>query len=333
MAWVNRLSAFPLSIISFFMPFLVRQKKRIPLQSGLVNKLFFVLVSFSSFSQSSVNQFLKPSDSLNTSRKNLVYISESAVLGSSLLALNQLWYKDFEKSNFHFINDNDHWLQMDKAGHFYSSYHLSQFSASLLNWSGATKKEQLVFSTVASLGYLSAIEVMDGYSSKWGASSGDIIANVSGTTLFVAQELWWNEQRIVPKFSFHQTNFPSLRPETLGKSFSEQLFKDYNGQNYWLSFNIHSFTKLEFVPKWLNITVGTGATGMVYATNEAALEDYVIQNPYRQYYLSLDVDLTKINTKSQLLKTVFSIFNTLKIPSPTLEFGPKTRLRAYGFYF
>lgn len=337
MAWAYLVTNFPLSILSFFSCCLqerqATRKKRMPLQSGLVSTLFLVLVSFSSFSQSSVNEFLKPSDSLNKSRRNLVYISESTVLGSSLLALNQLWYKDYEKSKFHFINDNNNWLQMDKMGHFYSSYHLSNFSGCLMQWSGASKNEQLIFSSIASLGYLSAIEVMDGYSSEWGASSGDVLANVSGTALYVSQELLWNEQRIVPKFSFHQTNFPSLRPETLGKSFSEQLFKDYNGQNYWLSFNIHSFTKFDFVPKWLNLAFGYGATGMVYATNEDALENYVIQKPYRQYYISLDVDLTKIKTKSHFLKTIFSVFNTLKIPSPTLEFGPKTSLRAYGFYF
>ena len=60
------------------------------------------------------------------------------------------------------------------------------------------------------LGFLTVVEVFDGYSSEWGASSGDIVANVSGTALYVSQELLWNEQRITPKFSFHQNKFSSL---------------------------------------------------------------------------------------------------------------------------
>jgi hypothetical protein len=40
---------------------------------------------------------------------------------------------------------------------------------------------------------LLTVEVLDGFSSEWGAS-GDIIANASGTALFVSQELLWKEQ-------------------------------------------------------------------------------------------------------------------------------------------
>ncbi len=167
-----------------------------------------------------------------------------------------------------------------------------------------------------------------GFSKEWGASSGDIIANVSGTALFVSQELLWNEQRIVPKFSFHQTDFPTLRPNTLGESSLEQILKDYNGQNYWLSFNIYSFTKLDFVPKWLNLAVGHGGSGMLFGNKADALENGYIQNEYRQFYLSLDVDLTKIKTNSHFLKTIFSVFNTIKIPAPTLQLNSNKQVKA-----
>jgi hypothetical protein len=89
---------------------------------------------------------------------------------------------------------------------------------------------------------LTAVEVLDGFSSEWGASSGDIIANASGTA-FVSQELLWKEQRITPKFSFHTTQYAQYRPNVLGSSLAEQMLKDYNGQTYWLSVNLHSFYK------------------------------------------------------------------------------------------
>jgi hypothetical protein len=73
--------------------------------------------------------------------------------------------------------------------------------------------------------FLTAVEVMDGYSAEWGASSGDIIANAAGTALYVSQELIWQEQRITPKFSFHTTKYASFRPSVLGSSFSEQILK------------------------------------------------------------------------------------------------------------
>ena len=307
--------------------------KGFSLQSGLVKLVFFVFISVSGFSQSSINQFLTPSDSLNSTRKKAVYISEAAVLGTTLIGLNQLWYKDYDKSNFHFINDNEDWLQMDKLGHLYSSYHLGRIGAEALQWSGASKKEQLIYGSTIGLGFLTVVEVFDGYSSEWGASSGDIIANVSGTALYVSQELLWKEQRITPKFSYHKTNFPSLRPNTLGETPVEQVLKDYNGQNYWLSFNLYSFTKFEFVPKWLNLAVGYGGSGMLFGTQKDAFANGFIQDEYRQFYLSLDVDLTKIQTNSHFLKTVFSVFNTIKIPAPTLQLNSNKDVRAYGLFF
>ena len=144
----------------------------------------------------------------------------------------------------------------------------------------------------------------------------------------------WNEQRIIPKFSFHTTKYADLRPELLGKSVSEQILKDYNGQTYWLSANLRSFMPDSRVPKWLNIALGYGAEGMLSATPSSdvglALPDY---ERYRQFYLSLDVDLTKIDTKSTLLRTLFSLFNTIKIPAPTFEIRGSQGVKFHWIYF
>jgi hypothetical protein len=74
-------------------------------------------------------------------------------------------------------------------------------------------------------------------------------------------------------FSFHQTKFASQRPEALGAALNEQILKDYNGQTYWFSFNIHSFTKDSFFPKWLNLAFGYGGEGMLYGNDTEAIEN------------------------------------------------------------
>lgn len=53
----------------------------------------------------------------------------------------------------------------------------------------------------------------------------------------------------------------------------------------------------------------------------------------RQFYLSLDVDLTKINTNSHFLKTLFSVFNSVKIPAPTIEFRELGGIKWHFIYF
>ena len=52
---------------------------------------------------------------------------------------------------------------------------------------------------------------------------------------------------------------------------------------------------------------------------------------YRRFYLSLDIDLQRIPTRSKFLKTVFSLFNVIKFPCPTLEFS-QGKVQFHTFY-
>lgn len=286
------------------------------------------------FAQSDVQRFLTPSDSLHVPRRNAVVITEAGLSVGALALLGGYWYSDYPKSNFHFINDNAEWLQMDKAGHVFSAYHLSNYTSEALRWSGVSDKDRILYGAATGFLFLSAIEVLDGYSSNWGASAGDLIANATGTGLFVSQELLWKEQRITPKFSFHTTEYASARPNVLGRSFTEQLLKDYNGQTYWLSVNLWSFWKASQIPKWLNVAVGYGAEGMITGNDDLVNTVFLPEKQrYRQFLFSIDADLTKIETRSHFLKTLFSAVNTIKIPAPALEFNTKGRTRIHAFYF
>ncbi len=301
-------------------------------------KLKFILIlilSFTStsFSQSKLNQFLKPSDTLNSSRKTAIYISEAAVGSLTLLALNQLWYADYERSDFHTINDNKEWLQMDKMGHVFSSYQFGRMGANVLNWSGASKNEQLLYGATLGFTFLTAVEVLDGFSKEWGFSWGDMFANGIGTGLYIGQELLWEEQRITLKYSFHQTKFAKLSPDKLGNGFLEELLKDYNGQTYWLSCNMYSFFKNDHIPKWLNVALGYGAEGMLFANNQTVIGVCANKNRTRQFYVSLDIDLSRIETRSHVLRSVFDILNVIKVPFPTLEFTDKNDIKLHGIYF
>jgi len=283
--------------------------------------ILFILVSTISYAQENLNSFLKPSDTLNKPRRNAIIISEAAVAGITLISLNELWYADFERSKFHTVNDNSEWLQLDKFGHIFSSYQLGRFGAELLNWSGVRKKDQLIYGATLGFGFLTAVEVLDGFSEEWGFSWGDMLANASGTSMYIGQELLWNEQRIALKFSFHKTNYADLNPNQLGSTTFEQVLKDYNGQTYWLSFNLYSFFKQSKIPKWFNIALGYGGEGMFSGSKDIDNQVLTSNSRYRQYYLSFDVNLINIKTNSSFLKTIFSVFNTIKIPFPALEFN------------
>ncbi|MEQ6124852.1 DUF2279 domain-containing protein [Pseudotenacibaculum sp. MALMAid0570] len=292
--------------------------------------IFLFFLSLTSYGQDN-STFWKKSDTLNKSRRNSIIISETTLASATFLALNKVWYADYPRSNFHFTNDNNQWKQMDKIGHIMSSYYIGKIGMELLDWSGVSKKNQLIYGATLGFGFLTGIEILDGFSDEWGFSWGDFTANAAGTGLLIGQELLWNEQRVTLKYSFHKTDYAKVRPNTLGKSFFEQALKDYNGQTYWLSANIWSFAKESNIPKWLNIAFGYGAEGMLYG--EDLPSNQFSQNPYRQFYLSFDIDLVKIPTKSKFLKSVFSVINFIKIPAPTLEFRSKGGLKFHYLYF
>src|SRR5690606_24875933 len=189
-------------------------------------RALLLLLPFLAFPQSS--DFFKPADSLDRERRTAVVMGTAALAGGSLVALNQLWYADYSRSPFHFVNDNSHWLQVDKAGHVFGTYHLGKITHDILRWSGVSENQSLIYGSATGLAGMTVVEWMDGRPARVGASWGDMAANVGGTALFVGQQLLWNEQRIVPKFSFHTTPYAVARPEVLGETKSEQLFKDYN---------------------------------------------------------------------------------------------------------
>ena len=300
-----------------------------------LNAILFLcfIATTATFSQSKTEYFLTPSDTLNKQRRNAVIITEASLVGITLIGLNQLWYADYSRSKFQTINDSNEWLQMDKMGHVFSSYQVGRAGANVLNWSGVSKKNQLVYGATLGLTFLTAVEVLDGYSAEWGFSWSDMAANAAGTGLYVGQELLWDEQRITLKYSFHQTQYASQRPDKLGNGFFEEVLKDYNGQTYWLSGNIHSFFKDSNIPKWLNVAVGYGAEGMLVGDNESVDNLGITQSPKRQFYLSLDVDLSRIKTNSHLLKSILEVLNVIKVPFPALELDSKGKLKAHPVYF
>ena len=262
-----------------------------------------------------------------------ICLCSSFIASITLIGLNQLWYADYERSKFHTLNDNDEWLQMDKFGHAFSVYQMGKHGAQLLNWSGVSEKDQLLYGATLGFGFLTAVEMLDGYSEEWGFSWGDILANASGTSLYIGQELLWKEQRIALKYSFHQTKYAKQNPDKLGNGLLEEVLKDYNGQTYWLSANLWSFSKETKMPKWLNLAFGYGANGLPEGSYDFGVTPPEPIESYRQFFASVDVDLTKIKTNSDFLKTLFNVFNFVKIPAPSIEYRSNGEFKFHFLYF
>ena len=287
-------------------------------------------------------------DSFYIDKKNIKkqkWVAAGSIIGygSALAVLDRAWYAQYPRSSFHFYNDNGEWNQIDKIGHGWSAYQLTRASYHVWKWSGVSDKKAILFSGLSGPTFLTVIEILDGFSSKWGFSWGDMAANIGGSSLFITQQLGWKEQRIQFKFSFHKKNYENALEKNrandlFGSSWSQRMLKDYNAQTYWLSANVRSFAPNARLPKWLNIAVGYSANNMFGGytntwTDKNGNQQSILKKRERLFYVSPDIDLSKIKTKSKFLNSLFFCFNSLKMPLPAISIGTDGKLQFYPIHF
>lgn len=265
--------------------------------------------------------------------------------GGAMAGLYSDWYSNYPQTHFHFFNDNHEWKQVDKVGHAYSAYVESSGSMELWRWTGMKRRQRIWIGGLSGIAYQTVIETLDGFSSQWGWSWGDFGANVFGSGLLISQELLWDKQKIHMKFSTHKKNYNAAdlnnRADKLyGKTFGERLVKDYNAQTYWLSANLKDFMPESNLPSWLNVAFGYGAEGMFGANANIGTDDHGNINfdrrditRYRQFYISPDIDLTKIKTKRTLVRLALVALNSFKFPAPSLEYNSKGKFAFHFIHF
>ncbi|MGB0839295.1 MAG: DUF2279 domain-containing protein [Chitinophagales bacterium] len=293
--------------------------------------------------------FFTPAETPNNARIIGISAYGAASYTATMIAMNKLWYSQYDRTSFHFFNDNAGWLQMDKIGHTWTAYSEAFYAKELYEWAGVDSRKAAWIGGGMSWFFQGSIELLDGYSSGWGASVGDLVANTAGSALMLGQELAWEEQRMRVKFSFSPPDYSNYdlpvqqRASYLyGDTYTNQILKDYNGQIFWLSVNPASFLSAESrFPKWLNVAVGYSGEDMFgaevnqWTANDATAtyQDYSEIERYRQYLLSLDIDLSRIKTRSHLVNMFLQAFNTLKIPAPALELNTNGKMKVHGLYF
>ena len=278
------------------------------------------------------NNLFSTNFSINPKEKNkklnqLIFY-EVGTYSLGLVAMNELWYKNYPKSNFHFINDNSSWLQMDKMGHIATSYYSGVNGIKLYRWAGIDDKKAIWIGGLRGTFYNSIIEILDGFSENWGASMGDFASNSFGSLIAISQELYWKEQRILIKYSYSRSDLSYENSELFGDNFFQRTFKDYNGQTYWISMNINSIFRLDNsqFPDWLNLALGHSAKDMTSPNNTTD------DGRYRQFFLSFDIDLMRIKSKNKIFSVLSNIFGYIKIPFPTVEYS-NNQFTLHPIYF
>jgi hypothetical protein len=258
--------------------------------------------------------------------------------GISLLWLSTVWYNSY--TSFHFFDDLFEWEYLDKIGHFFASFQLSLFFYKTFgdssNLNSSLRKKWICF---AGFALLLPIEILDGFSLNYGFSPADFAFNLLGSIFCYAYLSYKIVSSFNLKFSFHTTAFNLIRPEMLGSSFAQQVFKDYNGQTYWVSIDINSIFNTKIIPSWLLITVGYGAEGLlgghdnVWQNSGGKTVDYSNVPRTKRFFISLDVNANSLRKKNKLFNYLFAPFVLLKFPSPALEINTERGVIFHPIYF
>ena len=276
------------------------------------------------------------STSIYKKRRNLLLVGGLTGYAGSMTFLYHSWYKNYEQSSFHFIDDSGEWMLQDKAGHVITTYYLTHYASQSYRWAGYRDAKAVWMAGATGFLYQTVIEVLDGFSAKWGASSADLIANTTGSLLYIGQNQLWGEQRIIPKYSYHDTQYPDYRPDLLGSNLPENMLKDYNAQTFWLSANLNAIMPRKTLPPWLNLAAGYNAYGMTGGEKNASSYN---GNPIPEFertarfLLAPDIDFKQINPDSRVLNFIFGALRFFKMPAPALEYNTRKGLRFHLIYF
>ena len=299
--------------------------------------------------------FLTPSDTFNRSRFLTLAATGTIVYGATVVGLNEVWYKGFDRTPFHFFNDWGEWNNMDKRGHLFTAYFETEISYHGLRWTGMKDRPAMWMASGMALLFQTTIEMFDAYSSGWGFSNYDMLYNLAGIGLFTIQHLSWKEQRIRMKISSWHRQYSgvpimgqgtqsasSLKTRTddlFGTAFFERYLKDYNAQTVWVSVSPKAFMTDSKIPSWLNLAIGYGSENLFGGFSNTWTENGVIFSAptnqykrYRQWYISPDIDFKNIHTNNAFLKTLLTVLNIFKMPAPALEYNSLGKWRWHWLF-
>jgi len=258
------------------------------------------------------------------------------------LGLYFSWYSEYMEFKFVVRNDFGQWNHMDKIGHIYTTYLQCFVLFTWSSWFRFNTKNSLWIAIIGSLIFQSTIEVFDGFSQSWGFSITDMISNVIGILIFIAQQIFFKKQICTIKFSSILEKYSAFnvigdegtlvssmlkRDYVFGETKLENYLKDYNAQTYWISINLKSiFRNTKLLPKWLNLAIGYGANN-VYGGNvntwiindELFIPDPELYPRTKQLFLSFDIDFRYVKTRSSIFNYVLYTLNIFRFPLPTIE--------------
>ena len=246
----------------------------------------------------------------------------SGVASTTLIAYGAAYWLVFDKgwwgengNDFHFENDFDYALNLDKFGHFASGVALGELFYEGYRWAGVSEFYSYLFAGLSAMSTHIAIDIKDGFAPSWGFSIFDVLSGSLGGFLPMAE-------RYVPVFKYVDLKWSywinTKAYYRQNHQASDGIFTDdYVNQTYWASFKPYRLLPAaaqEYYPSWLAFAVGLSIDEKVF-TKEP--------HPRREVYIAMDYDLEAFRPQSRMARTLVKYLNYIKLPAPTLQVYPE----------
>ncbi|MGV3741636.1 MAG: DUF2279 domain-containing protein [Burkholderiaceae bacterium] len=212
------------------------------------------------------------------------------ILGSSAavgLYGQQKWWQDgfdsrFKQENEGWFGRNTYSGGADKLGHFFMAYAGTRLSSSAFEWAGNAPEDSLRLAALTTLGILSGVEILDGFSRNWNFSKEDAIVNALGTGAGILMEKNPELDRLL---DIRLLYWPSKES---GREFNP--FGDYSGQTYLLVAKASGVPALREHPvlRYLEVAIGYGTRGYSDSPRKESID------PERNVYVGLSLNLSEV---------------------------------------
>jgi VanZ family protein len=226
------------------------------------------------------------------------------------------WWKD-NRSRFHFQNDMEYAIFMDKIGHFYGTVLLAHAFSAGLEAGNIPLDQAALWGGVMAFAFQMYVEIEDGFGPDWGFSISDAIADLAGAGFAISQYYF----PFMKNFQFKFSYYPSKKyREGLHRG---NIIDDYEGQKYWLSVRVKNILPQpisEYWPSFLNLAVGVQGRDLT-----------ADGGGYREYYFALDLDAEELPLYGKGWQFVKNTLNFFRIPFPGIRISPDAAFLVFCF--
>ena len=252
-------------------------------------------------------------------RLTLLGVVGAGVFSGMHIYYKNTWWKD-QRRFFKFAEDGYYARNVDKISHIYTANFFTVSTAAAYEWTGISPKNSLLYGAITAMAYETYIEINDGFAPIWGFDWIDMGANIFGVLYPFFQE----EAPVLKNFTFKW----SFQPKWLGHkvSSSNDLLDDYTNMTFWLGVSPKGLLPKNIAkhyPGFLGFAFGLSIKNAGHTSGT--------QNAYREWFLALDYDITKLPGDTDFLKKLKKILNFYHFPSPAVRISPSGVW--YGLYF